>query len=91
MYPVDAIYSVKHAWYIVVDYSFGIDSIEKYWDITERKVNAYLKDDLNEELAIVARNIYGIYVIGITKDTSQLYNLTNLAICRESMVPNVQA
>ncbi|WP_415890989.1 hypothetical protein ACMXYV_06770 [Neptuniibacter sp. SY11_33] len=35
-----------------MEFSFGINSFDEYWASTNRKVESFLADDLNEELAI---------------------------------------
>ena len=35
-----------------MDYSFGINSLEKYWEAAQKKAHDFLADDLNESLAI---------------------------------------
>ncbi len=42
-----------------MDYSFSINSFEAYWEATQKDIQTYLDDNLNEKLAILcAQNLW---------------------------------
>lgn len=68
-----------------MDYSFGINSFNKYWESTQDVVDRYLLDNLNEELAVNCANKLWHLCDWYYKQNEELLKLNQLsdfqAIC----------